>query len=112
MGLFHPDDDLPVSRRLVGTPKASSSIHGEFVDTAQPLNTPRGFLPTQHPEQPDPRHDAQAAYDPEAMPVQNVPNPCEGDDDRRPLGWIGALPYIGSAVLVIALAALAAGWRA
>jgi len=95
MGLFHPEE-LPWARRaLVGAPKASSSIHGEFVDTAQ------------HPEQPDPRHDAQAAYDPDAMPVQNVRNPCEGDDDHRPGGEGGSIAVWLAAGVVMILGLLA-----
>jgi hypothetical protein len=105
MGLFHPEE-LPWHRRaLVGAPKTSSSIHGEFVDTAQPPHTPRGFLPTQHPEQPDPRHDAQAAYDPDAMPVQTVRNPCEGADDKRPADlteWAARAIYGGAVLLGLA----------
>jgi hypothetical protein len=93
MGLFHPEE-LPWARRaLVGAPKASSSIHGEFLDTAQ------------HPEQPDPRHDAQAAYDPDAMPAQYVRNPCEGDDDKRPadpVEWAARLIFGGSVLLGLA----------
>jgi hypothetical protein len=110
MSLIFRDTNLPWGRTpLVGAPKASESIHGEFVDTAQPTHTPRGFLPTQHPEAVDPRHDAQAAYDPDALPVQNVRNPCEGADYKRPMGWLGATVYLGSAALVLALAGWAAG---
>jgi hypothetical protein len=41
--------------------------------------------------------------------VQDVRNPCEGADDKRPMGWLGATVYLGSAALVLALAGWAAG---
>jgi hypothetical protein len=98
MGLFHPDDDLPVSRRLVGTPKTSATIPGEFVDTVTP-DTWR-------------KHDAQAAYDPDAIPVQNVRNPCEADDDLPPPSLAMFLVYGASAGLVVAGVAFLVGWLA
>lgn len=96
MGLFHPDDELPASRRLVGAPKTDATIPGEFVDTVTP-DTWR-------------RHDAQAAYDPEAMPVQNVPNPCEGDDDLPPPSTAMVLVYGISALVAVGSVAFLVGW--
>ena len=86
MGLFHPDD--PISLPRTGGPKWSASIAGEFQDTIQP-ETWR-------------KHDAQAAYDPDAMPVQNVRNPCEGADDKRPVDPVecAARLIFGGAVLL------------
>ena len=91
MGFFHPDDDLPVSRRLVGAPKTDATIPGDFVDTVVPDSWRK--------------HDAQAAYDPDAMPAQYVPNPCEGADDKRPadpVEWAARLIFAGAVLLGVA----------
>ena len=96
MGLFHPDDDLPVSRRLVGAPKTDATIPGEFVDTVVPDAWRK--------------HDAQAAYDPDAMPMQNVRNPCEGDDDLPPPSLAMVLVYGASAGLAVACVAFLVWW--
>ena len=103
MVLFHPDDDLPVSRRLVGTPKTSATIPGEFVDTVTP-DTWR-------------KHDAQAAYDPDAIQVQNVRTPCEAAEVRAHVRAYAAeqvreLVYGVSAGLVVAGVAFLVWWLA
>lgn len=86
MGLFHPDDPIALPR--TGGPKWSSSITGEFQDTMQPEHWRK--------------HDAQAAYDPDAMPVQDVRNPCEGDDDLRPGGFGAVLAvWLAGGVVVV-----------
>ena len=96
MGLFHPDDDLPTSRRLVGAPKTDATIPGEFLDTVVPESWRK--------------YDAQAAYDPEAIPLQNVPNPCEGDDDLPPASSAMVLVYGISAVVSLWALAFLLGW--
>jgi len=96
MGLFHPDD--PISLPRTGGPKWSSSIAGEFQDTIQPEQWRK--------------HDAQAAYDPDAIPVQNVPNPCEGDDDTPPPSLAMVLVYGISALVAVGCVAFLVGWLA
>ena len=89
MGLFHPDDPLAMPR--TGGPKWSASIAGEFKDT----------MPPERRRQ----HDAQAAYDPDAMPEQYVRNPCEGADDKRPADlteWAARAIYGGAVLLGLA----------
>ena len=96
MGLIHYDDPLALPR--TGGPKWSASIAGEFQDTIQP-ETWR-------------KHDAQAAYDPDAMPVQNVQNPCEGADDTPPPSLAMVLVYGISALVAVGCAAFVVGWLA
>ena len=89
MGLIHYDDPLAMPR--TGGPKWSASIAGEFQDTIQPEQWRK--------------HDAQAAYDPDAMPVQTVRNPCEGADDKRPADlteWAARAIYGGAVLLGLA----------
>jgi hypothetical protein len=96
MGLFHPDD--PISMPRTGGPKWSSSIADEFKDTIEP-ETWR-------------KHDAQAAYDPDAMPAQYVRNPCEGDDDEPPPSLAMVLVYGISALVAVGCVAFLVGWLA
>lgn len=77
-----------------GGPKPGATIPGEFLDTIAP-DTWR-------------QHDAQAAYDPDAVPLQNVPNPCEGDDDVRPVPGAGPVVWLAGGVALLAV--LAAWW--
>jgi hypothetical protein len=94
----HPDGSPSRWRETNGVtwaptqgPKTGATVPGEFVDTVQPEQWRK--------------HDAQADCDPDALPAQNVRNPAERADDKRPadpVEWAARLIFGGAVLLGLA----------